>query len=55
MELRPGIILTVTGIIALILTLMGAGNLPRRSGLITGSLLVVLGALLLIAALVFPK
>lgn len=55
MDLRPGIILTVTGILALVVTLMGRGQLPRRAGLITGTMLLVLGVLLLIYAIAFPK
>lgn len=55
MDMRPGIILTVTGILGLILTLIGRGNLPRRPGLIASTMLLVLGVLLLIYSIASPK
>ena len=51
MDLRlPGIVLTVTGIIALVVTLTRGANLgiSRRAGVIAGIVMLVLGVLLLI-------
>jgi hypothetical protein len=51
MDLRlPGIILTVTGIIALVVTLTRGANLniSRRAGVIAGIVMLVVGVLLLI-------
>lgn len=58
MDLRlPGIILTVTGILAIIITLTRGPNLgmSRRTGLIAGVVLLVLGVLLLTYAIAVPK
>jgi len=46
----PGIVLTVTGIIALIVSLTRGPNLglSRRTGVIIGAVLLVLGIVLLI-------
>ena len=58
MDMRlPGIILTVTGLLAIVVTLVRGANLgmSRRSGLITGTMLLVLGVLFLIYAIAFPK
>ncbi|MFN8172773.1 MAG: hypothetical protein U0R65_13025 [Candidatus Nanopelagicales bacterium] len=51
MDLRlPGIILTVTGIIAVIVSLTKGPNLgiSRRTGVTVGAVLLVLGAVLLV-------
>ncbi len=58
MDLRlPGIILTVTGILAIVVTLKRGANLgmSRRSGLNAGTVLLVLGVLLLIYAIAVPQ
>ena len=58
MDLRlPGIILTVTGILAIIITLARGPNLgmSRRTGLIAGIVLLVLGVLLLTYAIAIPQ
>jgi hypothetical protein len=58
MDLRlPGIILTVTGILAIIITLTRGPNLgmSRRTGLIAGIVLLVLGVLLLTYAIAVPQ
>lgn len=57
MSTLPGIILTVTGILAIVVTLVRGANLgmSRRSGLITGTMLLALGLLLLIYAITFPQ
>ena len=50
MDLRlPGIILTVTGIVAIVVTLVRGPNLglSRRTGLVAGTVLLVAGVLLL--------
>jgi hypothetical protein len=46
----PGIVLTVTGIVALIVSLTRGPNLgiSRRAGVTTGAVLLVLGAALLL-------
>jgi thiamine transporter ThiT len=53
----PGIILTVIGILAIIITLTRGPNLgmSRRTGLIAGIVLLVLGVLLLTYAIAFPQ
>ena len=51
MDLRlPGIILTVTGIIALVVTYVRGANLgiSKRAGLIAGAVMLAIGVLLLI-------
>jgi uncharacterized membrane protein len=51
MDLRlPGIILTVTGIIAIVVTLTRGANLgiSRRTGVIAGIVMLALGVLLLV-------
>jgi len=58
MDLRlPGIILTVTGILAIIITLTRGPNLgmSRRTGLIAGIVLLVLGVPLLTYAIAVPQ
>ena len=58
MDLRlPGIILTVTGILAIIITFTRGPNLgmSRRTGLIAGIVLLVLGVLLLTYAIAVPQ
>lgn len=58
MDLRlPGIILTVTGILAIIITLTRGPNLgmSRRTGLIAGIVLLVLGVLILTYAIAVPQ
>jgi len=58
MDLRlPGIILAVTGILAIIITLTRGPNLgmSRRTGLIAGIVLLVLGVLLLTYAIAVPQ
>jgi thiamine transporter ThiT len=58
MDLRlPGIILTVTGILAIIITLTRGPNLgmSRRTGLIAGIVLLVLGVPLLTYAVAVPQ
>lgn len=58
MDMRlPGIILTVTGILAIVVTLMRGANLgmSRTSGLVAGAILFVFGVLLLIYAVAFPQ
>ncbi len=58
MDLRlPGIILTVTGIIAIVVTLTRGANLniSRRAGLMAGIVMLVLGVLLLIYAIAVPQ
>ena len=62
MDLRTGIILTVTGILALahyLLTTRGISNLPRhlppRAELIIAIVLIVLGVPLLIVAIARPR
>jgi hypothetical protein len=58
MNLRlPGIILTVTGILAIVITLTRGPNLglSRRTGLIAGIVLLVLGVLLLTYAIAVPQ
>jgi len=49
-ELRPGIILTVTGVLAVVVTLVRGPNLglSRRTGYVAGGVLLVLGVALLI-------
>ena len=57
MDLRlPGIILAVTGILAIIITLTRGPNLgmSRRTGLIAGTVLMVLGVALLTYATAVP-
>lgn len=46
----PGIILTVTGIIALVVTYVRGANLgiSKRAGMIAGAVLLVIGVLLLV-------
>ena len=53
----PGIILTVTGILAIIITLTRGPNLgmSRRTGLIAGIVLLVIGVLLLTYAVAVPQ
>ena len=53
----PGIILTVIGILAIIITLTRGPNLgmSRRTGLIAGIVLLVLGVLLLTYAIAIPQ
>ncbi len=53
----PGIILMVTGILAIIITLTRGPNLglSRRTGLIAGIVLLVLGVLLLTYAIAAPQ
>ncbi len=51
MDLRPGLILTVTGIIALVVVLLPSRpnrTLSRRTGVIIGIALLVLGIPLLV-------
>ena len=51
MDLRlPGIVLTVTGAVAIVVTLTRGPNLglSRRTGLVTGVVLLVLGLALLV-------
>lgn len=51
MDLRvPGIILTVTGIVALIVSLTKGPNLgiSRRTGVVIGAVLLVLGGVMII-------
>ena len=58
MDLRlPGIILTVTGILAIVITLTRGPNLglSRRTGLIAGIVLLVLGVLLLTYEIAVPQ
>jgi uncharacterized membrane protein HdeD (DUF308 family) len=58
MDLRlPGIILTVTGILAVVVSLTRGPNLgmSRRTGVIAGIVLLVLGVLLLAYAIAVPK
>jgi uncharacterized membrane protein len=58
MDVRlPGIILTVTGIVAIVVTLVRGANLgiSRRSGLIAGTMLLVVGVLLLTYAIAFTQ
>ncbi len=58
MDLRlPGIILTVTGIVAILVTLTRGTNLAisRRAGLLVGCLLLVLGVVLLVYATAVPR
>jgi len=58
MDLRlPGIILAVTGILAIIITLTRGPNLgmSRRTGLIAGTVLMVLGVALLTYATAVPQ
>jgi thiamine transporter ThiT len=58
MDLRlPGIILTVTGILAIIITLTRGPNLgmSRRTGLIAGIVLLLLGVALLTYAIAVPQ
>jgi hypothetical protein len=57
MNLRlPGVILTVTGILAIVITLTRGPNLglSRRTGLIAGIVLLVPGALLLAYVIAVP-
>lgn len=53
----PAIILTVTGILAIVVTLTRGANvgMSRRSGLLTGTILLVLGVLLLIYSIAVPQ
>jgi hypothetical protein len=53
----PGIILTATGIIAIVVTLVRGANLSisRRTGLIAGAVMLVIGVLLLIYAIAVPQ
>jgi hypothetical protein len=53
----PGIILTVTGILAIVVTLTRGPNLgmSRRTGLIAGVAVLVLGVLLLAYAIAVPQ
>ena len=53
----PGIILTVTGILAIVITLTRGPNLgmSRRTGLIAGIVLLVLGVPLLTYAIAVPQ
>jgi len=58
MDLRlPGIILMVTGIVALVVSLTRGPNLgiSRRAGVIAGIVLLALGVVLLVAAAVAPR
>jgi uncharacterized membrane protein len=58
MDLRlPGIILTVTGILAIVVSLTRGPNLniPRRTGVIAGIVMLVIGVLLLIYATAVPQ
>ena len=58
MDLRlPGIILMVTGILAIVITLTRGPNLgmSRRTGLIAGIVLLVLGVPLLTYAIAVPQ
>jgi len=58
MDLRlPGIILTVTGILVIVITLTRGPNLgmSRRTGLIAGIVLLVLGVPLLTYAIAVPQ
>ncbi len=58
MDLRlPGIILTVTGVLAIIITLTRGPNLgmSRRTGLIAGIVLLVLGVPFLTYAIAVPQ
>ncbi|MEO8250892.1 MAG: hypothetical protein ABI978_00635 [Chloroflexota bacterium] len=56
MDLRPGIILTVTGIVALAHYFLNLpGHLPRGAELIIAVALVVLGVPLLIVAIAHPR
>jgi hypothetical protein len=52
----PGIVLTVTGILAIVVSLTRGPNLgiSRRAGIITGIVLLVLGAGLLSYAIAVP-
>ena len=57
MDLRlPGIILAVTGILAIIITLTRGPNLglSRRTGLIAGIVLLVVGVALLMYSIAVP-
>jgi hypothetical protein len=47
----PGIVLTVTGVVALVVSLTRGPNLgiSRRAGVTTGAVLLVLGVVLLLA------
>lgn len=57
MDLRvPGIILTVTGIVALIVSLTKGPNLgiSRRTGVVMGAVLLVLGGVMLIYTATTP-
>jgi hypothetical protein len=53
----PGIILAATGIIAIVVTLVRGANLgiSRRTGLIAGAVMLVIGVLLLIYAIAVPQ
>lgn len=58
MDLRlPGIILTVTGILAIVVTLTRGANfdISRRAGVIAGVVMLVLGVLLLSYATAVPQ
>jgi hypothetical protein len=58
MDLRlPGIVLTVTGIIAIVVTATRGANLgiSRRTGIITGVAMLAIGVLLLIYASVIAQ
>ena len=56
MDFRPGIILTVTGIVALAHYFLNLpGHLPRGAELIIAVALVVLGVPLLIVAIAHPR
>jgi hypothetical protein len=54
MDLRPGIILTVTGIIAMVVVLLPSRpnrTLSRRTGVIIGIVLLVVGIPLLVVGI----
>jgi len=58
MDLRlPGIILTVTGFVAIVVSLTRGPNLgiSRRTGVITGVVMLALGVLLLIYTIAIPQ
>jgi len=58
MDLRlPGIVLTVTGFVAIVVSLTRGPNLgiSRRTGVITGIVMLVLGVALLIYTIAVPQ
>jgi len=58
MNLRlPGIVLTVTGFLAIVVSLTRGPNLgiSRRTGVITGIVMLVLGVALLIYTIAVPQ